>query len=74
MTREVSLCAHEVPVLQRMTTPADQLAPEWDDLSLERREQRRADHELANGISGETVNAVQDEVIDRQAPESKFSR
>jgi hypothetical protein len=46
----------------------DQLAPEWNDLSAEQRAQRHADHELVNRIIGETVDAVQDQVIDRHAP------
>ena len=46
----------------------DQLAPEWDRLSAEQRALRHADHELVNRIIGETVDAVQDQVIDRHAP------
>ncbi len=46
----------------------DQLAPEWDSLSAEQRAQRHADHEMVNRIIGETVDAVQDQVIDRHAP------
>jgi hypothetical protein len=53
-------------------TLVDQLTPEWADLSLERREQRHADHELVNRIIGETVDAVQDEVIDRHSPWFEF--
>jgi hypothetical protein len=46
----------------------DQLAPEWAVLSAEQRAQRHADHELVNRIIGETVDAVQDQVIDRHSP------
>jgi hypothetical protein len=46
----------------------DQLAPEWAILSAEQRAQRHADHELVNRIIGETVDAVQDQVIDRHSP------
>ena len=49
-------------------TLVDQLAPEWANLSVDQREQRRADHELVNRIIGETVDAVQDQVIDRHSP------
>ncbi len=46
----------------------DQLALEWGHLSAEQRTLRHADHELVNRIIGETVDAVQDQVIDRHAP------
>jgi hypothetical protein len=46
----------------------DQLAPEWDRLSDEQRAQRHTDHTLVNRIIGETVDAVQDQVIDRHSP------
>jgi hypothetical protein len=46
----------------------DQLAPEWDSLSVEQRAQRHADHELVNRIIGETVDTVQDQVIERHSP------
>jgi hypothetical protein len=49
-------------------TLTDLLAPEWDNLSIEQRAQRHADHTLVNHIIGETVNAVQDQVIDRHSP------
>jgi hypothetical protein len=49
-------------------TLVDQLAPEWADLPADRRKRRRADHELVNRIIGETVDAVQDHVIDRHSP------
>jgi len=46
----------------------DLLAPEWADLTTAQREERHADHELVNRIIGETVDAVQDQVIDRHSP------
>lgn len=46
----------------------DQLAPEWADLSAAQRAERHADHELVNRIIGETVDAVQDQVIERHSP------
>lgn len=46
----------------------DLLAPEWADLTAAQREERHADHELVNHIIGETVDAVQDQVIDRHSP------
>jgi len=49
-------------------TLVDQLAPEWAELTDERRAQRHADHTLVNRIIGETVDAVQDQVIDRHSP------
>ena len=42
-------------------------------LRPEQRAQRHADHELVNRIIGETVDAVQDQVIDRHAPWFKVS-
>ena len=50
----------------------DALAAEWHGLTMEQREQRHADHALVNRIIGETVNAVQDQVIDRHSPWFKF--
>jgi|WetSurMetagenome_2_1015567.scaffolds.fasta_scaffold21290_2 hypothetical protein len=49
-------------------TLVDLLAPEWTELTAERRAQRHADHTLVNRIIGETVDAVQDQVIDRHSP------
>ena len=46
----------------------DLLAPEWAGLSEAGREQRHTDHTLVNHIIGETVDSVQDQVIDRHAP------
>jgi hypothetical protein len=49
-------------------TLVDLLSPEWTALTDERRAQRHADHTLVNRIIGETVDAVQDQVIDRHSP------
>jgi hypothetical protein len=46
----------------------DLLLPEWAAATLEQREQRHADHELVNRIIGETVDAVQDQVVDKFSP------
>ncbi len=50
----------------------DQLVSEWGGLSIEQRAQRHADHEMVNRIIGETVDAVQDQVIDRHSPWFEF--
>ena len=47
---------------------SDLLMPEWAGLTEHQRIQRHADHELVNRIIGETVDAVQDQVIDRHSP------
>jgi len=49
-------------------TLVDMLAPEWAELTEDQRAQRHADHTLVNRIIGETVDAVQDQVIDRHSP------
>jgi Family of unknown function (DUF5995) len=49
-------------------TLVDLLAREWAELTDERRAQRHADHTLVNRITGETVDAVQDQVIDQHSP------
>ncbi len=49
-------------------TLVELLAPEWDGLSPAEREQRHADHTLVNRILGETIDSVQDQVIDRHSP------
>jgi hypothetical protein len=46
----------------------DLLTPEWVALSTAQREERHADHELVNRIIGETVDAVQDQVVDKFSP------
>jgi hypothetical protein len=50
----------------------DLLQPEWAELTVEQRAQRHADHELVNRIIGETVDAVQDQVIERFSPWVEF--
>ena len=44
------------------------LAPEWDALSAAEREERHIDHRLVNRIIGETIDSVQDQIIDRHSP------
>ena len=46
----------------------DLLQAEWAEATPEQRERRHADHELVNRVIGETVDAVQDQVIDRHSP------
>jgi hypothetical protein len=48
---------------------SDILAPEWQQLSDEQRKMRYRDHCHVNDIISHTVDAVQDQVIDRFAPE-----
>ena len=47
---------------------ADTLEREWDDLPTRRREQRYADHCHVNIIIGQTVDSVQDQIIERWVP------
>lgn len=49
-------------------TLVDQLAPEWAALTDEQRAQRHADHTLVNRIIGETIDVVQDQVIESFSP------
>jgi len=46
----------------------DLLQPEWASSTTEQREQRHADHEMVNRIIGETVDAVQDQVVEQFSP------
>jgi hypothetical protein len=46
----------------------DALRPEWALLSSQQLEQRHADHQLINQIIADTVNLVQDTVIERYDP------
>ena len=46
----------------------DMLAPEWADLSEEMREKRHQDHCLVNFIIGDTIDKVQDEVVEKYSP------
>jgi hypothetical protein len=49
-------------------TLVDVLAPEWPRLAGDDRRKRYDDHCLVNTIIGETVDTVQDQVIERHAP------
>jgi hypothetical protein len=46
----------------------DVLAPEWEDLSEDAKRQRYEDHVMVNQIIAETIDAVQDEVLERYQP------
>jgi hypothetical protein len=46
----------------------DLLQDEWAAATPELREQRHADHEMVNRIIGETVDAVQDQVVEQFSP------
>ena len=46
----------------------DMLSPEWADLSDEMRVKRYQDHCLVNLIIGETIDKVQDEVVEKYSP------
>lgn len=46
----------------------DMLAPEWDQLTEEQREHRFLDHCTVNVIIAETIDRVQDEVVERHDP------
>ncbi len=46
----------------------DMLSPEWGGLSDEMREKRYNDHCLVNTIIGDTIDKVQDEVVEKYAP------
>ncbi len=47
---------------------ADLLAPEWDQLTASQREERFTDHCHVNAIIGRTIDAVQDQVVERYSP------
>jgi hypothetical protein len=47
---------------------SDILAPEWQQLTAEQRKMRYRDHNHVNDIIYHTINAVQDEVVDRYDP------
>jgi hypothetical protein len=47
---------------------SDVLAPEWQQLSVDQRTMRYRDHCHVNDIINHTINAVQDQVIDRFEP------
>lgn len=46
----------------------DMLLPEWPELSEAQKQARYADHLLVNAIIAETIDAVQDEVVEKEAP------
>lgn len=48
------------------------LAPEWAQLSAEQRKMRYRDHCHVNEIINHTIDAVQDQVIDRYEPEFRL--
>ena len=54
--------------LDLVFTLVDLLAPEWADLSVEQRAQRHADHTLVNRIIGNSIDAVQDQIVERYSP------
>jgi len=47
---------------------AELLSPEWDTLTAEQRAQRRADYDLVNAIIGETIDRVQDQILEVRSP------
>jgi len=49
-------------------TLVDLLGPEWNNISEDRRKLRYADHCLVNDIIGRTIDAVQDDVLEKAMP------
>jgi hypothetical protein len=47
---------------------AELLSPEWETLTAEQRDQRRADYDLVNAIIGETIDRVQDQILEARSP------
>jgi hypothetical protein len=47
---------------------ADLLEPEWDQLDEDAREKRHADHTQVNLIIGETIDRVQDAILEPRSP------
>ena len=47
---------------------AELLSPEWDALTPEQREQRHADYNRVNAIIGETIDRVQDQILEVRSP------
>ncbi len=47
---------------------AELLEPEWSTLTGEQREQRRRDYESVNSIIGETIDSVQDQILEPHSP------
>jgi hypothetical protein len=50
-------------------TLVDVLEPEWERLSLAERDLRQSDHNHVNQIIADTINAVQDQVLESLVPE-----
>lgn len=50
----------------------DAMVPDWKALSPEARQWRMEDHNTVNRIIGSTIDAVQDEVVEREAPFMKI--
>ena len=50
----------------------DMLEPDWERLDPAGRELRRTDHDHVNRIIGRTLDAVQDTILERQAPEMEL--
>lgn len=50
-------------------TLVDILQPEWETLSAAQRKQRYEDHCQVNAVIGRTIDAVQDQIIERAAPD-----
>jgi hypothetical protein len=76
-----SAARHDLHVLQHLLlgvnahinydlvlTLHEMLRDEWATLSPEGRERRYRDHRLVNTIIGETIDKVQDEVVEKYAP------
>lgn len=49
-------------------TLVDMLAPEWQELSEEERQQRYMDHCAVNEVIGKTIDAVQDQILEPNLP------
>jgi hypothetical protein len=47
---------------------AELLSPEWDTLTAAQRDQRHADYDLVNAIIGETIDRVQDQILEVRSP------
>lgn len=49
-------------------TLADMLAPEWETLTAEQRQARYHDHQMVNKVIAETIDTVQDTIIEARSP------
>ncbi len=47
---------------------AELLTPEWETLTEAQRDQRHADYERVNAIIGETIDRVQDQILEVRSP------